>query len=142
MENPEGLVRRFYQSAINRRDLDSLDSLLAEDFKHNGECRGRSGQRSAIAAFLEGFSDLRNEILILLCDRDLVAAHQLWSGTHDGPFMGSEPDGRMVRFHSTAILRIAGGLIAEAWDVVDIELASQLDGSGCDHTMLAKRSEN
>jgi len=59
--------------------------------------------------------------------RDLVAAHQRWSGTHVGEFAGIAATGRRVEFLSTAILRIADGMIAEAVDVVASgELVAQL----------------
>lgn len=124
--DPKRIVRRFYAEAINGRDLDAIDRLLAPGFRHNGEERGRSGQRRAVEAFLDGFSDLHHEILIILAEGDLVSAHQRWTGTHDGPFMGSSPSGRKVAFTSIAILRVHGGEIAEAWDVTDIALAAQL----------------
>lgn len=114
------LVRRFYDEAINARDLDAVDRLLSEGFTHDDERRGRAGQKAAVAGFLDGFSDLRNEILLLLAEGDLVAAHQRWSGTHDGAFLGLEPTGRSVAFRSTAVLRIEDGLIAAAWDEVDM----------------------
>lgn len=114
------LVRRFYAEAINERDLDAVNRLLAVDFVHDGEVRGRIGQRAAVEAFLDAFADLRHEILLLLAEDDLVAAHQRWSGTHTGPFAGMEATGREVSFTSTAVLRIADGFIAEAWDQVDV----------------------
>lgn len=114
------LVRRFYAEAINDRDLDAVDRLLAVDFTHDGEVRGRSGQRAAVEVFLGAFGDLRNEILLLLAEGDLVAAHQCWTGTHTGPFAGVEATGRTVTFTSTAVLRVADGFIAEAWDQVDV----------------------
>jgi steroid delta-isomerase-like uncharacterized protein len=113
------LVRRFYEEAINQRDPDAVDRLLSPDFVHNGELRGRAGQREAVAAFLDGFSDLRNEIAMLIAEGDRVVARQHWAGTHDGPFAGVAASGRAVRFTSTAVLRIEEGLIAEAWDEVD-----------------------
>lgn len=114
------LVRRFYAEAINGRDVDAVDRLLAEDFTHDGEQRGRAGQRVAVAAFLDAFDDLHDEILLLLAEGDLVAAHQRWTGTHTGEFAGVAATGRRVEFTSTAVLRIADGLIAEAWDQVDV----------------------
>ena len=113
------LVRRFYAEAINQRDLSAVDRLLTADFTHDGEQRGRAGQRVAVAAFLDAFGDLRNEILLLLAEGDLVAAHQRWTGTHTGAFAGVPATGRPVEFTSTAVLRVADGLIAEAWDQVD-----------------------
>ena len=114
------LVSRFYAEAINSRDLDAVERLLSEDFVHNGEPRHRKGQREAVAEYLEAFPDLHVDIELILAEGDLVAAHQRWSGTHDGVIAGVEPTGRRVEFTSTAILRIHDGLISEAWDEVDL----------------------
>lgn len=123
------LVRRFYAEAINDRDLSAVDRLLTEDFVHDAEARGRDGQRKAVQVFLDGFSDLHNEILLILGEDDLVAAHQRWTGTNDGSFMGHDATGRSVAFTSTAVLRIEGDQIAQAWDEVDmLGLESQLGG--------------
>lgn len=125
----KGLVRRFYAEAINERDLDAVERLLTEDFTHNGERRGCAGQRQVVAGFLAGFSDLRNEILFMLAEGDLVAAHQRWTGTHDGEFAGLPASGRPVAFTSTAVLRIEGERLAEAWDEVDmLALTQQIQG--------------
>ena len=114
------LVARFYREVINEQDLDAIDRLLDEDFTHNGERRGRDGQRQAVEAFLRGFPDLESEILLLVGEGDLVAAHQRWQGTHRGDFLGVPATGKEVSFTSTAVLRIRDGQIAEAWDEVDL----------------------
>jgi len=114
------LVARFYAEAINRRDVAAVDRLLTDDFVHNGEARGRAGQREAVEAFLAGFPDLDNEIELILAEGDLVCAHQRWRGTHGGPFLGVAATGRSVTFTSTAVLRVRDGLIAEAWDELDV----------------------
>lgn len=62
---PKIIIRDFYEQVINRRDLNAIDQLLADDFRHNGEARGRSGQRQAVEAFLTAFPDLRHEISTL-----------------------------------------------------------------------------
>ncbi|MCB0963070.1 MAG: ester cyclase [Acidimicrobiales bacterium] len=114
------VVRRFYAEVINGRDVDAIDHLLTEDFTHDGEARGRDGQKDAVRVFLAGFSDLHDEILVMVGEGDLVAAHQVWTGTHDGPFAGVPATGRSVRFTSTAVLEIRDGQIASAIDVVDV----------------------
>lgn len=119
-EQNKQIVRAFYEEAINARDLSAVDRLLTEDFTHDEVLRGRDGQRAAVEAFLGGFSDLHNEILVLFTEGDLVAAHQRWTGTHDGPFAGVAPTGKSVEFTSTAILQIREGMIAAAWDEVDM----------------------
>jgi len=121
------LVRRFYSEVINARDVEAIDGILSEDFTHNGEARGREGQKDAVRAFLAGFSDLHTEIEIILGEGALVAAHQRWSGTHDGEFLGVAATGRAVAFFSTAVLEIRDSQIAAATDVVGIaELMSQI----------------
>lgn len=82
LEANKELVRRFYAEAINARDVRAVDRLLGEDFVHNGEARGRVGQRQAVQYFLDAFSDLSNEIVFMLAEGDLAAAHQRWRGTH------------------------------------------------------------
>lgn len=70
-------------------------------------------------AFLDAFPDLHDEVLLDLAEGDLVAAHQRWTGTHSGEFLGVPATGRAVAFTTTAILRIEGELIAQAWDEGD-----------------------
>ena len=113
------LVRRFYREAINERDSAACERLLSVDFVHNGEPRGRTGQRQAVDYFLAAFPDLRNEIELILAEDDLVAAHQRWTGTHGGEFLGVAASGRRVEFSSTAVLKVRDGLIAQAWDEMD-----------------------
>ncbi|MCB0866488.1 MAG: ester cyclase [Solirubrobacterales bacterium] len=120
LEANKDVVRRFYAEVINGRDISAIDRLLTDDFTHDGELRGRDGQKPAVATFLDGFSDLRHEIDQILAEGDLVAARQTWSGTHDGDFAGVAATRRRVEFGSTAILRIRDGMIAAAWDQVDV----------------------
>ena len=114
------LVARFYDVAINDRDVDACARFLTKDFVHNGEARGQEGQRQAVAYFLGAFPDLRHTIEFMLAEGDLVSAHQSWRGTQRGSFLGVDPTDREIEFSSTAILRIDGDRIAEAWDEVDM----------------------
>jgi predicted ester cyclase len=118
-EAAKDLVRRFYREAIVERDAGACDRLLAADFVHNGEARGREGQRAAVEYFLAAFPDLTHEIELILAEGDLVAAHQRWAGTQEGEFLGVVGSGQRVEFTSTAVLRVDGELIAEAWDEMD-----------------------
>ena len=117
-ENVE-LVKRFYEEAINQRDATACERLLTGDFVRNNEFRGRAGQQTAVNTFLNAFPDLKHQVLMTVAEKDRVAAHQKWTGTHEGEFMGIQPTSRKVTFTSTAILLIHQGLIAQAWDEVD-----------------------
>ena len=120
MSTGKDVVREFYARAINGRDALACEELLTEDFVHNGERRGRDGQRAVVQAFLDAFSPLHHEILIMLAEDDLVCAHQRWTGTHVNEFVGIPVTGREVTFTSIAILRIRGEQLAEAWDEIDL----------------------
>lgn len=127
LDSQKDLVRRFYSEVINDRDVEAIDRLLTEDFVHNGEQRGREGQKAGVRAFLDAFPDLHDEILLLFAQGELVCAHQRWTGRHSGEFLGVPATGRAVAFTTTAILRIEGDLIAQAWDEGDyLGLMSQL----------------
>jgi predicted ester cyclase len=119
VEDNKEVVRSFYAEAINGRDTYACERLLAKNFVHNGVKRGREGQREAVAYFLAAFEPLRHEILLLLAEDDLVAAHQRWSGRHVDEFLGCAASGREVVFTSTAMLKIARGEIERAWDELD-----------------------
>jgi steroid delta-isomerase-like uncharacterized protein len=131
LEENKDLVRRFYAEVINGRDVGAIDRLLSEDFVHNGEKRGREGQKPVVQMFLDGFPDLHDDIELILAEGDLVAAHQRWTGTHQGEIFGVAPTGKRISFVSTAVLRCADGEIAEAWDVVDVAgIFSELGAAG------------
>jgi predicted ester cyclase len=115
----QDVVREFYAKAINGRGASACDRLLTPDFTHNGEQRGPGGQRQAVEAFLDAFSPLHNEILIIFGQADLVCAHQRWSGKHVGEFLGHPATRREISFTSTAILQVRDGQISQAWDEMD-----------------------
>lgn len=119
LEANKEVVRSFYGEAMNGRDSYACERWLSQGFVHNGVKRGREGQREVVAYFLAAFEPLRHEILLLLAEDDLVAAHQRWQGRQTGEFLGCPASGREITFSSTAVLRIAGGEIAEAWDEMD-----------------------
>ena len=121
------LVERFYREVVNERKLGVIDELISDDFVHNGESRGREGQRKIYEEFLTAFPDLQTEIIEIFAADDLVAVHRRWTGTHSGAFQGVEATGRKVDFQSTAILKIRDGRIAEYHGVLDmLALMAQL----------------
>jgi predicted ester cyclase len=118
-EDNKEVVRSFYAEAINGRDAYACERWLTKAFVHNGVKRGAEGQREVVAYFLAAFEPLHHEIVLLLAEDDLVAAHQRWSGRHVGEFLGCAPSGREIAFSSTAVLRLARAEIAQAWDEMD-----------------------
>lgn len=77
------------------------------------------GWRAFLAGFLEGFPDLRLEVLGSAADGGTVAQRILFTGTHTGPFRGLPPTGRRVRFSGLEINRMTDGRVAEHWFELD-----------------------
>ena len=97
-EENVALVRKFYEEAINQKDPTACERLLTDDFVHNNTFRGRAGQQEAVNAFTSAFPDLKNQILMTVAEEDRVAAHQKWTGTHEGEFLGiaaHQPQGHL-----------------------------------------------
>jgi steroid delta-isomerase-like uncharacterized protein len=73
------------------------------------------------------FPDLSVDIVRLVEERDLVAAHFRAQGTHTGVFAGVPPTGRHCDLRCTAVFRVDEGRIAEAWVTWDtLSLMEQL----------------
>ena len=93
----EGLVRSYYQEALNLGRFDRLDDLLAEEFLDHEELRGipptRDGVNRKYRMLRAGFSDFGFTIEDLFSAGDRVAARVTVRGTHDGEFMGRPATG-------------------------------------------------
>jgi steroid delta-isomerase-like uncharacterized protein len=131
----EGLVRRYYEEALNLGRFDRLDDLLTEEFVDHEELRGipptRDGLKQKYTMLRAGFSDFGFTIEDLFSAEDRVAARVTVRGTHDGEFTGRPATGRSFTVTSVGIFRITDGRIAEHWGVFDqLAMLGQLGALG------------
>ena len=116
----QGIVRCFVD-AINRQDWETLNSLLAPDFRRHSVAAGEAAVDSPadLIRFLKGeyaaFPDAREELVATFSDGTMVSARHRFQGTHLGPLGSHPPTGRQMRAEYLAIYRIENGRIAEAW---------------------------
>jgi steroid delta-isomerase-like uncharacterized protein len=134
-DSPEGLVRRYYEEALNPGRFELLDGLLSEDYLDHEELRGIPPTRDAVARkytlLRSGFSDFRFAVEDVLPARDRVAVRVSVRGTHDGDFMGRLPSGRTFGVTSVGIFRVADGRLVEHWGVFDqLSMLAQLGALG------------
>ena len=115
------IVRSLLEEVINKRQPAAADRYLAVDFiEHNPNLpQGLAGRKQFVAALLTGFSDYHAEIEEILADGNKVVTRTLWTGTWDGPFLGLQPSGKKLSFHTSDFFRVENGKLAEHWDVVD-----------------------
>lgn len=114
------LVRQMTE-AINQRDFEALEELLAPDLvRHSGATPHLTVEsRQQFIEFLHqdlaAVPDAHQEIDFLLAQDDLVAARVIYSGTQTGPWGPFPPSGKRVELPFIGILRIEDGRIAEIW---------------------------
>lgn len=121
-EANKALVRRYYQEAMG--DRSGLDEFVAAEFVDHhfppGTLPGPTGVRKFFADALGGiFSEAKIEIDFLLAEGDKVDCHFVFYARHTGEFAGIAPRGNRIRLPAISTFRIAGGKLAEAWEVFD-----------------------
>ena len=69
---------------------------------------------------LRGFADLQVTVEDdLIAEGDMVVARLMLMGTHTGPFAGRDASGRLVRWSSIRIYRIADHQVVQSWAMQD-----------------------
>lgn len=127
-EENKRIVQRFYEELWNERKIEIADEIIAPDcVTHQlagasegaGVARPPESIKAHVAAWLEGFPDLRFTVEQIVAEDDRVMTHTRVRGTHTGAWQGLLPTGRAVSFPMIVIQRIEGGKIAEDWVLVD-----------------------
>lgn len=116
-EENKALLRRMLD-ALNRRDLDVVDEVVADDVVirgTEGEIRGRDALKADTAKYLGAFPDLTVALEDLIAEGDRVVARTTVRGTHTGELEGIPPTGRAVEVADVDIYRIQEGKVVEAW---------------------------
>lgn len=111
--------------AINARDLEALDDLIAPDVVRHSQSTPGVTVRSLddMKAFLRGdfatVPDSRIECPMMIAEDDLVATWCSYEGTQQGPMGPFPPTGKPLNLDFASVLRLEDGKIAEMWVVWD-----------------------
>jgi predicted ester cyclase len=114
------LVRRF-EAAMNTRQLQVLDEIVAPDFvRHcqatpNLDIRSLGQFKDFLRQDLTVFPDNSQTFTQIIAEDDMVAAWAIYEGTQLGQMGPFPPSGKKVRFDFGAILRVEHGKLAELW---------------------------
>jgi len=122
LEENKKLVRRYYELVAG--DLAGIEEVVAADFVDHhfppDTPPGPEGVRHFFTRFIPTFfSDLKIEIDFLLAEGDRVDCHFVALFKHTGEFAGVPPKGNQLRVPAISTFRIAGGKLAEAWEMYD-----------------------
>ena len=105
------LVRKFFEEAINHRDLRLLNDLMSEDYVGAFGEKGPAGFQAQITGLLDAFPDIHYTIDELIADGDKVAVRWTWKGTHKAAFTTIPATGRSVTNGGMGIYEFRNGKI-------------------------------
>jgi steroid delta-isomerase-like uncharacterized protein len=125
---PRELAEQF-AATLSAHDITAFAALIAEDFVNHQVSAAapappagmtpKQGTVGFFAARLKGIPDLSVSIEALVASEDRCAASFVYSGTHQGIYLGVPPTGKSLRFTSCDIFRVADGKLAEHWGMGD-----------------------
>jgi steroid delta-isomerase-like uncharacterized protein len=124
MTTSEAVLRRWFESIWNERNVDAVDELLAPDgvlhdaAMSGGERIGGAQFKAQARALLSAFPDLHFRIEQIVADEEHAVVRTTITGTHSGPGLGA-PTGRAIKIGSMSMARVRDGRLVEGWDNVD-----------------------
>ena len=113
---------RWIEQAINRGNLEVIDSLAHPDYTYRNpteELRGTDAIKGLFRAYRAAFPDFHVQVNQRLAEGDRMSQAVTVTGTHQGEFMGIAATGRKVEVHAMVMTRFKDGKIAEEWEVLD-----------------------
>jgi len=128
MSNKDTMTR-FYDE-ISAGNTAIVDELISEDLVEHDEFPGIPQTRDGVKQFFEmsraAFPDLKFRIMHMLAEGDMVIAHGVFEGTHEGDFMGVPPTGQRVSVPIADVVRFGSdGRAVEHWGVTDTGMMMQ-----------------
>jgi steroid delta-isomerase-like uncharacterized protein len=122
IDDAKALVRAYYETVYNARDLQAIGRYLAPGFLSagpGGARMDRATHEHTLAASLAAMPDLRLAVEEQVGEEDTVVTRWSASGTQAGPMFGIPPTGRRVTASAIHIHHLVDGFIVDQWEVFD-----------------------
>ena len=124
----KAIVRRLYEEVWNKRRLDAVDHLISPSHALNdpivsGSQTGPELYKRRVVEFTASFPDLRFTIEDMIAEKGKVVVSWIFSGTHQGDFMGIPASGRKVSVEGITIHYVTNGKILDSyarWDALGV----------------------
>jgi steroid delta-isomerase-like uncharacterized protein len=124
----KAIVRRLYEEVWNKRRLDVVDQLLSPSHALNdpivsGSQVGPELYKRRVVEFRASFPDLCFTTEDIIAEKGKVVVCWIFSGTHQGEFMGIPASGRKVSVEGITIHHITNGRILDSyarWDALGL----------------------
>lgn len=120
----QAVIRRWWEG-INQGNADAIiEEVYAADYVLHDPSQpepvvGTQGVHEFIASVSGAFPDLHVTIDDLVTEGDRVVQRLTARGTHQGEFLGVPASGNAVEIWLMVVSRMAGGKVAEEWQLID-----------------------
>ncbi len=121
-DDNKALVRRYYETVYNERNLAAIHDFLAPDFTSagpGGATMDLSTHAQTLAMSQAALPDLRLTVEQQVAEGDAVVTRWSAHGTQRGPLFGIPPTGKDVTATAIHIHRFVGDRIVEQWEQFD-----------------------
>jgi len=114
------VITEFFD-AMNDRELDRLDAIVAADFVRRCETtpdvvvQTLDDFKRFLDAYTAVFPDNVQTPVHVAADGDLIGIFATYEGTHLGPFGAFEPTGKRAKFDFAGMMRVVDGKLSEWW---------------------------
>jgi steroid delta-isomerase-like uncharacterized protein len=119
-----------FAAALSAHDIKAFADLFAEDYVNHqfsaaasASASGKSQKQASVDFFagrIAGMPDLQVAVETSVISGDRIAASFVYTGTHEGTYLGVPPTRRKLRFTSCDIFSVKDGLLREHWGMGDI----------------------
>jgi len=122
LEANKALVLRAHEEVWNSGNTNVVEKIYSADYIAHwayGEDTDREGLKKMVAEARAAFPDMKEDIVHIVAEGDLVVTHFISSGTFTGEMNGLQASGQKLSRPEIAIHKIVNGMIAEQWTVSD-----------------------
>ncbi|MDO9084779.1 MAG: ester cyclase [Anaerolineaceae bacterium] len=117
-------IQRILREAFDNGNLAVVDKVLTSDhIVHNstsGLINDVEGIKRLISTLRSAFPDLQTVMEDEIHEGEKFATHWTLCGTHNGLLMGITPTGKSMKIQGIFFARLADGMIAEYWMLIDL----------------------
>ena len=129
----EQQVRKFYSEIWDKKNLEEIPHVLHQDFAFRGslghEKHGHTGFIEYLETVHSALSGYKCLIEDLVTEPETVFVKMLFTGNHQGMFMGCSPTNKQVSWAGAGLFKFSGEKVSSLWVLGDVKnLERQLAG--------------